>query len=89
MFWFQFLFVSDERCQASSSLNSGQTCTAGPSGSPDCKSLEPRDNVIIRLNDSLDLFLHRCMESGLQYRYQASWASILEVIKVTFEVGLA
>lgn len=31
----------------------------------------------------------KCMESGLQYRYQASWASILEVIKVTFEVGLA
>lgn len=29
------------------------------------------------------------MESGLQYRYQASWASILEVIKVTFEVNLA
>ncbi|XP_073238782.1 RRP12-like protein isoform X1 [Porites lutea] len=28
----------------------------------------------------------KCMESGLQYRYQASWASILEVIKVTFEV---
>ena len=65
------------------------TLLAGPNGNPDCKSLDPRDNVITRLNDNWDLFLHRCMESGLQYRYQASWASILEVIKVTFEVDLA
>jgi len=28
----------------------------------------------------------RCIESGLQYRYQASWAVILEVIRVMFEV---
>ncbi|KAJ7336526.1 pre-rRNA processing protein [Desmophyllum pertusum] len=28
----------------------------------------------------------KCIESGLQYRYQASWKVILEVIRVTFEV---
>lgn len=30
--------------------------------------------------------LVRCMESCLQYRYQAAWAVILEVIRVAFEV---
>ena len=28
------------------------------------------------------------MESCLQYRYQAAWAVILEVIRVTFEVNI-
>ncbi|XP_015759470.1 PREDICTED: RRP12-like protein [Acropora digitifera] len=30
--------------------------------------------------------LIRCMESGLQFRYQASWSAILEVVRVMFEV---
>ena len=30
--------------------------------------------------------LVRCLESGLQYRYQASWGIILEVLGVLFEV---
>lgn len=38
------------------------------------------------LQHTLYLFKHRCLDSGLQYRYQASWAAILEVIRVTFEV---
>lgn len=28
----------------------------------------------------------RCVESGLQYRYHTSWAAVLEVIRVVFEV---
>ena len=38
------------------------------------------------LTSLLIFYAYRCMESGLQFRYQASWSAILEVVRVMFEV---
>lgn len=40
----------------------------------------------LSLNSFLIFYAYRCVESGLQFRYQASWSAILEVIRVVFEV---
>ena len=38
------------------------------------------------LTTLLIFYAYRCVESGLQFRYQASWSAILEVVRVMFEV---